>query len=295
MHLPRLFLIAAFSLALLPSAHSRPPSRAFYHPCRYGCRFTLCTGTTRLLLTMPNTGMLPRLCLPGSYLGRVLRTGEPRVSRSGMGHAYPISKWRPSGLWRPFPRDAFFAKEIRGMDASGVARRHARGNQHAFLAGVCVVLPIREWEVMNEGGEVVRSRRGGKGDCVSFRAVAARVVVELRWYSGDDLDLVVTEPDGDKVGVWKRSSESGMLWADEGVDMCGVGNMSGEKAVWQVAELVQSGRYRVKVKVGGLCEQGGAKWTVGVSVGGKMVKKVKGEIGGQIGEVVPGSVFQFSV
>lgn len=276
-------------LSLSPSAH------VFRRPCHYRCRFTFCTGTTRLLLTTPNMGMLPRICLPGSYLGRVLRTGEARVSRSGMAKPYRISKWRPHGLHPPFHRDAVFAKEIHGMNASGVARAKARGNQHMFLEGVCVVLPIREWEQMDENKNVVAQRRGGKGDCIAFRSMAARVVVELRWYSGDDLDLSVLEPDGDRLSTWRRSSESGMLWGDGGVDMCGVANVSGEKAVWQVADLVQGGTYRAKVKIAGLCAEGGAKWTIGISVAGRMLKKVSGTISGEVGGVIPGSVFDFTI
>lgn len=55
-----------------------------------------------------------------------------------------------------------FAQEICGMNESGVPRLPERRNLRAFLGVVCVVLPIREWVFLCEGGEAVTAPGAAK-------------------------------------------------------------------------------------------------------------------------------------
>lgn len=219
------------------------------------------------------------------------------MSRSGMGHPVRISQWRPTGLSHAFLPHAIRCAGIPGVDASGVVKTPAVGNQHMYLDGVCVVLAITEYEAMDEGGRVVKVKATkGEVDCVSFRAVAARVVVELRWLSGDDLDLTVVEPDGDRVDFRKTSSESGALWSDSGVDSCGVYPVRIERTVYRVAEMIQSGKYEVKGIHTMNCGFGATRWRLTVTVDGRVVKRATGlSDEKKAGSVIKKSVFTFRI
>lgn len=230
-------------------------------------------------------------------MGRVLKTGEAKVSRSGMGRPMRISQWHPTGLSDAFSAGAIRCASIPGIAASGVVKRAAVWNQHMYLDGVCVVLPIYEYEAMDEDGRVVKVKAtNGKTECVSFRAVAARVVVELRWLSGDDLDLAVVEPDGDRVHFRKTSSESGALWSDSGVDGCGVSPVMMERTVYRVAEMIQSGKYAVKAMHARNCGLGPTKWRLSVTVDGRVVKRASGlSDEKKAGRVIKNSMFTFRI
>lgn len=63
---------------------------------------------------------------------------------------------------------------------------------------LCIMLPITRYRVLDVNRTVVRRvETRERIDCISIRVRAPLILVELTWNSADDLDLEVTEPNGE--------------------------------------------------------------------------------------------------
>lgn len=168
--------------------------------------------------TVPLKPAGPSICHRGQDIGFIRRVGEALVKEGSS--LTPISEWKPTGLEPAFPANFFVTKKKFSIeDMLTVSKRGAEGNQNDFADGTCFVLPIRAYERnFTTGVRVVRT--SDARDCLSFEANSPDVVFEAQWFSGDDFDLSVIEPDGNDVSSANRVSECGTLSNDNNVDGC---------------------------------------------------------------------------
>lgn len=176
--------------------------------------------------------------------------------RTAPGHYSPFSQLRP----------ALSARAVRLVAGRGGTRVAAV--EGGRFDGKCVYLPVRSYSLVKGGrvvGRVVNSMR--KVDCVAFRpVVVGPLVVRLVWWGGDDMDLQIREPGGERIYYAKPTSESGAVLDDTaGGGDCVGGNGGIEIASWDGVPI--RGEYRVEIRHFLGCG-GGAKWKVEVSGAG---------------------------
>lgn len=255
------------------------------------CRFRLVNAVTRapqrfstFTLSAPNSARGPVLIRKGSAIRFVLKVGEALISND-KGKTTPISKFRPKGMRPRLARD--FLKVLRNKPANGtsIAKLPTRGNQHSFLSNQCTILPIREYEEV-KGGRIRKIRTRNSQDCVAFVMRANKVLVELLWDSGDDLDLALKIP-----GLGELSNENfrlgdGRLVGDNNEGFCGRVNFGRERIVFQAGSTVPSGEYTVIVRQAANCDsRTSTNFVVRVIVQGKIEKTLRRRINTKRGEV----------
>lgn len=93
-------------------------------------------------------------------------------------------------------------------------------------------------------------------DCVSFTTAAPKLHFELVWtVASDDLDLEVTEPNGDTINYLTPVSSNGHLEQNNGRGGCGKFLVAGESIVFE--SLAEAGQYSITVKNSGRCPKTG--------------------------------------
>lgn len=217
--------------------------------CGKQCRFRFCKtdGTilpkgSMLLLGAPNRLLSPRVCSPGKpETGTIGRTGEALVFENG--RAMPISKFRSEEVKPNFRKTHFLLFPLRIAPGQGPGRRSSRGNQELFLDNLCIVLPILLYDVVGERNKVLQTVTKTKSsDCVSFVTSSPDLLFQLTWDTFDNLDLEVTEPDGDVLNRDNRRTQSGTL--NSSVIVCGSPPPGKESAVYR---SFTPGSYRIGV------------------------------------------------
>jgi hypothetical protein len=108
-------------------------------------------------------------------------------------------------------------------------------------------------------------------DCLATGSIQAT----LRWHSDDDLDLEVTDPDGDTVAYYNTTVPSGgFLDVDANVGVCGQNVPPAvENIVWPDGEAIP-GTYTVRVLEYDLCTAVSPTWNLVVLVDGVEVINV---------------------
>lgn len=190
----------------------------------------------------------------------------------------PLSEWRPVGLRIPFQKNFFYTKRIPGNDKSGLTFRTPRQNQHKFMNDVCVILPIKEYQRF-VNGKFKKVRIQGSQECLAVVIEVPTVVVELQWFSGDDMDLSVREPKGYRLSkdYKRRTSRCGRFVKDNGVDSCGLFGAVKERVQYRLpCERFQRGRYTATVKHFANCGNGSTPYVLRVIVNGRLKKNVYG-------------------
>lgn len=213
---------------------------------------------------------------------REVHFGEALVSlqRSGRGYV-PISSYRPPGLRSRYPTD-YFKVYTGSMGVQRITRRHGVGNQYRNVDNLCVTIPIKEYRPTRKSGRVGRRIvTTSAQDCISMRVVASRLQLELTWNNTDDIDISVTEPSGDTIGLgMTESSTGGRFNKDNGVNRCSrremPGEMTRETVSYDFEDMVESGTYRVLVKQVTSCGSSAAAYKVRAVVNGVVVRTRSG-------------------
>ena len=105
--------------------------------------------------------------------------------------------------------------------------------------------------------------------------------VTLVWGTDDDLDLYVTDPNGDTIAYFNPSVPSGgTLDRDDNVGQCGTDPEPGgvENVFWPDTPAPPSGTYTVGVNSYADCAPPGAAYTLQVFVGGTLVQTQTGTV-----------------
>lgn len=209
----------------------------------------------------------------------------------------PISQFRPSGLRLPFRKNFFQLYKVPFLNGEqGIGRTRTFGDQRKFTDDLCVVLPIKRWDVLRTDGTVEKIVNAtSTGACVSFKTRQPVIFVELAWDSSDDLDLSVQEPDRDFINNFTPKSEAGRLSTDKSDMVCGATPIGRESVVypWEKRRFVKNGKYRVTIKHFTNCGNGPTKWRLRITVDDKVVRVARGKTNKNIGETV--STVKFSV
>lgn len=201
----------------------------------------------------------------------VRSTGEAMVAEGKSMDMVPISKFSPAGLRPQFKKSFFKLFKIQFVpEEQGIGRKPTRGNQQEFLDDLCVVLPITSYDVMM-GGKTKTINRSRPSDCLSFRTRNPKVLVELSWNSSDDLDLEVTEPDGELVTREAPEGDSGRLNNDNNVGACGMIPAGKEAVIYEQMLEIASGDYTATIKHFNNCGDGPTRWRLRVIVDGDVV------------------------
>gem|GEM_PF-3453975 len=103
-----------------------------------------------------------------------------------------------------------------------------------------------------------------------------QVQVTLSWANTADMDLEVTEPNGETISYQARqSSTGGELDVDSNAN-CPEGRVSGVENIFWPENGAPSGNYSVKVAQYSSCEGAYPNWTLTVRVGGQIVLQESG-------------------
>lgn len=179
-----------------------------------------------------------------------------------------------------------------------MGRRKAKGNQKDFLDDICVILPIRSWDILKPDGSILRTiSRSKPGDCVAYETRYPMVLVELQWDSSDDLDLELVEPDGDLVNRGNPESEAGRLNNDNNVGACGIVPAGKEAIIYDSRKraLIESGKYTVTVRHFNNCGNGRTQWMLRVMVHDIVILVRKGRSNLDSGSVIGTEMFTVNI
>lgn len=228
------------------------------------------------MLGAPNVVQHVPICRFGDDLRQILEVGEASIAKHGK-QPVPISQWRPPALDVPFRQDFFGVADDPGRSNPSLFSRNVRGNQHAVLQESCVVLPIRNYTVGR--GDILKTKLGKENsDCLSFQVRIAEIIIELEWFSGDDLDLSVREPDGTIVNFRNLRSGCGKLQMDNCVDCCGIFEVATERIVYKRdCDGFQNGEYTAIIRHSSNCGLGPTKWKLRLIEDGVVKRFTKGE------------------
>lgn len=269
----------------LASAQSRCGEVCTFYFCKAdGKRTVFDQVGPRLLLRDPNVATNPFVCRKiggGINQGvKVVKTGEAMVHAAVDRTKSPppfvkISQYSPPGLSPKYPKKYFTLKSI-GFPPipgeKGISRSSSSGNQNKFADDLCVKIPIKKYNLLKNDGSIDRQVKSkAPEDCVSFRSVVPRILVELTWDSSDDFDVSVTEPNGNKISFLKTTSPTGgKLNLDQNVDRCGQDPDGREQIRWLLDSNPLSGMYEVEVKHNRKCNNAATRWTLAVIIDGKL-------------------------
>lgn len=249
--------------------------------CFAACRFTLCRRDQTVLFGSPGAAIGAAICLHGKDLRFILKTSEASIFQRD--NLTPISQYSPPGLSFKYPSDYFYAAKFEvNREASAPVRRPSRGNQNAFTDLKCVVLPIRKYEIV-ERDRIRTISTNHAFDCVSFTAIAPLLVVEVRWFSGDDLDLKVVHSDGAEVSTANQRAGCGFHVADAGVDGCGVFGSNRERVVYD--SCFAGGKYVAEVRHASNCGKG-ASYRLSIIRGGRVIRRIEGRSNAKDGQLI---------
>lgn len=259
--------------------------------CGGNCLFRLCKAVPgnplapigrKVLLRDRDVATYPLVCRPGfGDLGNIISTHEALVRPGRSSGAFVRISQYKSGIVRPsFKKNYFKLSEINAFPPIpgkyGLARGKSKGNQEANVDDLCVKIPIKAYK---RGSSTIRTNNAN--DCVSLTTVVPIILVELTWDAGDDLDLTVFEPSGNRLYFGNKNSPStgGRLLEDTNVGLCGTKAFGREQVRWLVGSSPLKGRYRVQVRHYSAC--GGSfvkpKWSLSIIINGKLKITDSGE------------------
>lgn len=282
-------IIANHDVARLPTASRQ---RRLVDPCGDNCEFRLCNTdgenvdvlrqSSFTILNAPRIVTNPFICKTGQGVGLVLRSGEASVVQGSK--VVAISRWQPRGLRTRFGARFIQALRIPFLERSGIGRVAASTNQWSVLHDRCMVLPIRRYQVLERNGELREVRNTTRRNaCVSFRTTAPAIQVSLLWDTADDLDLEITEPDGEVLTFRNRRSASGKLNADNNVGKCEAMVIGGRENVLYFPDApIEDGRYFVRVRHFRKCRPGDVKYVLRVVINGR-VRTIKSGVTAEAG------------
>lgn len=245
----------------------------------------------------PDTSLSSYICHRDiQQLGRVKETGEALVATGQTRKPLvPISQFSPRGLRVPFRKNFFQLYRIPFLGGEqGVGRTKTIGDQRKFTDDLCVVLPIKKWDVLRADGTAEKTVTGSsKGACVAFKTRQPVIFVELTWDTSDDLDISVQEPDKDFVNAFSPKSEAGRLSNDDTAMVCGASRIGRESILypWEKRNFVKNGKYIVTITHFTNCGNGPSKWRLRITVDDKVVRVARGRTNKQSGETVATAKF----
>lgn len=206
-----------------------------------------------------------------------------------------ISNFAPRGLDTKFAPDFFSAYELPNLGGlKGVGRLDLQGNQFDYLEDLCVVMPITEYDILNENGFVKKTiSKVRKRSCVSFTIRNPQLLVELFWDSPDDLDLSVIEPDGDTLAKGTPNSEAGKLNNDNNVAGCFILPAGKEAVLYKLGNRLEKGEYTTVITHFNNCGRGPTKWNLRISLFGEVIQTQSGV--SDLGNKATVATFTFTV
>ncbi len=145
-------------------------------PCYNRCRFRFCDGETEFKVGVEaDVAFTGPICKKyREKIGHIDETGEALVVKKDTRKFIPISKWEPDGLEQNFSPSFFKAYGVNGKktDPSGIGHEVPQKNQADFLDGVCFIVPINSYQVLDGEGDVVENVHpyNPTRNCVAFKA-----------------------------------------------------------------------------------------------------------------------------
>lgn len=299
MNSPFLALLVLTILSIITKA--QPPicgAQCMFRWCKLTADETPIDKVPKIQMRAPGIALAPFICREGIELVSVDRTGEAMVrpvKGPGSDSMTPISKYSPAGLKENFPENYFGLFDILYTEnKQGAGRVKTVGNQALFANDLCVVVPVQEWKELSDSGAVTKSG-SGEGDCVAFRSTSPKILIELQWDSGDDLDLSVEEPDGDVVDKDNMKSEGGNLNNNIGDrdDACTFLPSGKENLLYKQGAPVEEGTYKVMVKHTKNCNGDYTAWALRVAIDGVEIDMQSGSSDKDGGALITTLSFDF--
>jgi len=143
--------------------------------CDDHCKFSIGTGCLNFFPT--DTAVTDPISSSIISVGHVDQTKEAYVCD---GENYVLlSQYKPIGLSQDFSPSLFksFGVDNRGIcEMSGIGHEKLQGNQHEYLSGMKVVLPLGAYQRLNEECQVIENvhPQNDFEDCVSFEVCKGR-------------------------------------------------------------------------------------------------------------------------
>ena len=239
------------------------------------CPFEFCDSSNFAVIAEPDHSMTNAVCYrePYYFVRKMMKTGEAKVRLAGSKDFVHISRLPlkgypkgtfPNTFFQETPTNEMSTTFLSGIGYDGDVPRDAI----TALDGACVSMPIGKWQ--ESEGEIIKGDRS----CVSFTTYVAKVEIRLFWESNDDLDLIVTEPDGKVVdtegkGVGLHIEDQGFAQCDEKEP-----NISGrtERIVYRENSKPLPGTYTVIPVMHNKCKPyGAAKFNIKIVKEGRLI------------------------
>lgn len=197
----------------------------------------------------------------------------------------PASMFSLPNLIDPYPRKLFKPVSVaRGLPPTVLSLiTGLTGNQYSLLNNRCVRVPILQHQFRSSRGvysKIFKRRRPRANECIEFLSLAPSLYIRLTWQSGDDLDLIVDEPNGFRIDLLSPFSPTGgSLSSDNGAgSRCSPTNLS-EAIFYAGSDAPLSGRYTIGIRQTRSCGRN-TKWILLVVQNGVQIGKRKGTLTG---------------
>lgn len=216
-------------------------------------------------------------------VAKIIAVGEPLIIESGSKSVEtPLKEWMPAGLSDKFDSGFFYAGDATLFGKSMLYRKAFIGNQAEKIDDHCIRLPIITYEEKAASGSGVTNvdtMGGMKKDCIGFVPWAATLDIRLDWDSKDDLDLIITEPDGSVLNKNNLNSPNscGKLQKDKKTEQCFArGPSSGREISFYRPCEPPTGTFTIKAKHFENCGNGPTNWWLIVKRDGEVIHTSNG-------------------
>lgn len=220
-----------------------------------------------------------------------------KAARDAAAPLKKISTYMPTGLGRKFARKFFRVTPITLPPFPGkfsVTRMPFRANQQMFFDDMCVVIPIKKYEVLNADGSVKKVVTSSRSlECLSFKTVDPNLHFELTWNTDDNLDLSVTEPSGATLSPTNLESATGRHNAKTNDDLCGLITVGREQVRYLRDPGADSGTYGISVSVKNKCSNKPIELVMSIYSEGKVLSSKSSMLGGSASGVAYTDSYDF--
>lgn len=260
--IPLLALISLAYAAQIPDTSSQSLQLSDHqsgNPCGATCRFRFCRRNNALSVSpigrrlivgtfpwayvcdpngvnIPGRFDPPRIEINGTFVDFAVWAASTNTGAVSPNLFNADKSWlRRFFLYRgnpgPIPSGGSFRINVEG----------ASPQLYPLLNDRCLIVPLRFYTTPTRRV----TTRDTFNDCVSFRTNTPKAAIELRWFGADDLDIVVTEPNGDVLDSTNPTSTNGRLVFDVGSPTCDTIRAGREVVVYD--DAITPGVYTISI------------------------------------------------
>lgn len=288
------YTFALVLFCLFSSTHSVDPI------CAPFCDFRFCindVGSPRVQAPYINlresgVGTLPYICNEdpsADQIRSISQVKEAMVADGSTDNAdrsdfQAISNYNPPGLPKPFPKKAFTLTRIFWPSVPqtwfGVSKQKMGKKIYKFSNNLCVYIPVKKYSVLDSNGNErlikVKGNRSANA-CVAFRTVAPKMLIDLTWNSSSDLELSLTEPNGNTIDRLNPISAAtgGKLIRTFNSNPCSQYSTGQEQIAYPPKRTLLGPQYKLEIRHRRNCGIGTTVYALNILINGKKAQPTR--------------------